>query len=45
MAPFWAAVRRLTDRWEMGKPSIDAIWGPAVYLMFEGPVTKMRAAV
>ncbi len=35
---------RLIDRWEMWKPSIDAIGGSSTYPMFERLVTKMRAA-
>src|SRR6266508_2731855 len=34
--------RRLLDRWEMWKPSIDAIAGESVYPMFSALVTKMR---
>jgi hypothetical protein len=37
--------RRLIDRWEMWKPSIDAIGGTDAYPMFDRLVTKMRAAV
>jgi hypothetical protein len=36
--------RRLIDRWEMWRPSIDVI-GRDAYPMFERLVTKMRAAV
>ncbi len=36
--------RRLIDRWEMWKPSLDAI-GPAAYPMFEALVQRMRVAV
>jgi hypothetical protein len=36
--------RRLIDRWEMWRPSIDVI-GRDSYPMFERLVTKMRAAV
>lgn len=35
--------RRLVDRWEMWRPSIDVI-GRDAYPMFERLVTKMRAA-
>ena len=37
--------QRLTDRWEMWQPSIDAIGGSAAYPMFERLATKMRAQV
>ena len=37
--------RRLLDRWEMWKPSIDAIGGEGVYPMFSALVTKMRRAI
>ncbi len=37
--------RRLTDRWEMWQPSIDAIGGSAAYPMFERLAAKMRAQV
>jgi hypothetical protein len=37
--------RRLVDRWEMWQPSIDAIGGTAVYPLFAGLVTKMRAVL
>ena len=33
--------RRLTERWEMWKPSVDAL-GEDVYPMFAGLVAKMR---
>jgi hypothetical protein len=36
--------RRLVDRWELWRPSIDAIGGPDVYPMFSGLVRKLRAA-
>jgi hypothetical protein len=36
---------RLIDRWEMWRPSIDALGGSAAYPMFEHLVTKMRAEV
>jgi hypothetical protein len=36
--------QRLIDRWEMWKPSIDAM-GDDVYPMFEALVAKMRAAL
>jgi hypothetical protein len=36
--------RRLVDRWEMWRPSMDVIGGDA-YPMFERLVTKMRAVV
>ena len=36
--------RRLVDRWEMWKPSIEAM-GDNVYPMFEALVVKMRAAL
>jgi hypothetical protein len=35
---------RLIDRWEMWRPSIDAIGGPGTYPMFERLAAKMRAA-
>ena len=35
--------QRLTDRWEMWQPSIDAIGGSAAYPMFERLAAKMRA--
>lgn len=35
---------RLIDRWEMWRPSIDAIGGPDTYPMFERLVAKMRVA-
>ena len=37
--------RRLVERWEMWKPSIDAIGGTEAYPLFERLVTKMRATV
>ncbi len=37
--------QRLTDRWEMWQPSIDALGGSAAYPMFEKLATKMRAQV
>ncbi len=37
--------RRLIERWEMWQPSIEAIGGAAVYPMFEGLVSKMRATI
>ncbi len=37
--------QRLTDRWEMWQPSINAIGGSAAYPMFERLATKMRAQV
>jgi hypothetical protein len=36
--------RRLVDRWELWRPSIDALGGAATYPMFARLVTKMRAA-
>ena len=36
--------RRLIERWEMWKPSIDAL-GEDVYPMFEGLAAKMRTAL
>ena len=36
--------RGLVDRWEMWKPSIEAM-GDNVYPMFEALVVKMRAAL
>jgi hypothetical protein len=36
---------RLIDRWELWRPSIDALGGTAAYPMFERLVAKMRAAV
>ena len=36
---------RLIDRWEMWRPSIDALGGSAAYPMFERLVTKLRAEV
>jgi hypothetical protein len=36
--------RRLIDRWEMWKPSVDAM-GPHVYPMFEALVQRMRTAL
>jgi hypothetical protein len=36
--------RRLIDRWELWKPSIDAMGGSGTYPMFDRLVTKMRAA-
>jgi hypothetical protein len=35
---------RLIDRWEMWKPSLDAM-GPSVYPMFEALVQRMRTAL
>jgi hypothetical protein len=35
--------RRLVDRWELWRPSIDAIGGPEVYPMFSGLVRKLQA--
>jgi hypothetical protein len=37
--------RRLVDRWELWRPSIDALGGPAVYPMFDRLAGKMRAAL
>ncbi len=37
--------QRLIDRWDLWKPSIDALGGPATYPMFAALVTKMRTAV
>jgi hypothetical protein len=34
---------RLIDRWEMWRPTIEAIGGRAAYPMFELLVNKMRA--
>jgi hypothetical protein len=34
--------RRLLDRWDMWKPSIDAMGGDGVYPMFAALVAKMR---
>ena len=36
--------RRLIDRWELWRPSIDVLGGTAAYPMFARLVTKMRAA-
>jgi hypothetical protein len=36
--------RRLIDRWEFWRPSIDALGGAAAYPMFARLVTKMRGA-
>jgi hypothetical protein len=36
--------RRLVDRWELWRPSIDALGGAAAYPMFARLVSKMRAA-
>ena len=36
---------RLIDRWEMWKPSIDALGGDAVYPMFAALVRRMRVAL
>ena len=36
--------RRLVARWELWRPSIDALGGPAAYPMFARLVTKMRTA-
>ena len=36
--------RRLIDRWELWRPSIDVLGGTAAYPMFDRLVTKMRAA-
>jgi hypothetical protein len=36
---------RLVDRWELWRPSIDAIGGPAVYPMFDRLAAKMRTAL
>jgi hypothetical protein len=35
--------RRLVERWDLWKPSIDAIGGSETYPMFERLVVKMRA--
>ena len=35
--------RRLIDRWELWRPSIEELGGVAVYPMFERLVNKMRA--
>jgi hypothetical protein len=37
--------QRLLDRWEMWKPSIDAMGGESVYPMFSALVAKMRRAL
>jgi hypothetical protein len=37
--------RRLVERWDLWKPSIDALGGPGVYPMFDRLVAKMRAAI
>jgi hypothetical protein len=37
--------RRLIERWELWKPSIDAIGGTSTYPMFERLVDKMRVRV
>jgi hypothetical protein len=36
--------RRLIDRWDMWRPTIDILGGSAAYPMFERLVAKMRAA-
>ena len=36
---------RLIERWELWKPSIDAIGGSSTYPMFEKLVSKIRAAL
>jgi hypothetical protein len=36
--------RRLVERWEMWKPSIDAM-GPAVYPLFGSLAQRMRTAL
>jgi hypothetical protein len=36
--------RRLIDRWELWRPSIDVLGGAAAYPMFARLVTKMRGA-
>ena len=35
---------RLVERWNLWRPAIDAIGGPAVYPMFANLVDKLRAA-
>jgi hypothetical protein len=35
--------RTLIQRWEMWRPAIHEAFGPGVYPMFEGLVTKLRA--
>lgn len=37
--------RRLVDRWELWRPSIDALGGPGVYPMFARLAAKMRTAL
>jgi hypothetical protein len=36
--------RRLIDRWELWRPTIDALGGPSVYPLFERLVRKMERA-
>jgi hypothetical protein len=36
--------RRLVERWELWRPSIEAIGGTCTYRMFERLVAKLRAA-
>ncbi len=37
--------RRLIERWDLWKPSIDALGGESVYPMFAALVSKMRLAL
>jgi hypothetical protein len=37
--------QRLIDRWELWRPSIEALGGPDVYPLYARLVTKMRAAL
>jgi len=37
--------RRLIDRWELWRPSIDALGGPQVYPLFERLARKMEQAL
>jgi hypothetical protein len=36
---------RLVDRWELWRPSIDALGGPQVYPLFDGLASKMERAI
>ena len=37
--------RRLVDRWELWRPSIDALGGPQVYPLFDRLARKMERAI
>jgi hypothetical protein len=45
MGTLVALGRRLVDRWEMWRPSIDALGGESVYPLFAELVQRMRIAL